>query len=103
MLARDAPAVQLTDAGSDQRVRGVGHVRPARIPGRSVGPEQEPADLADVPRCLSGAVVGEVAEQVGSGDDPVSLLSDQIHPLLHPGTFDELAGLPLQRAEQCTD
>jgi hypothetical protein len=60
-------------------------------------------DLADVPRCLPGPLVGEVAQQMSGGSDPVSLLGDQGHPLLHPGIFDELARLPLQRAEHCTD
>jgi len=40
---------------------------------------------------------------VGGGGDPVALFGDQGYPLGHPGIFDELAGMPLQRGQYGAD
>jgi hypothetical protein len=59
-------------------------------------------DLANSPCSYAGSFVGETPEQVRGRGDPVSLLRHQRHPVLDPGIFNELGGLPFERAEHCT-
>ncbi|MFD5947571.1 hypothetical protein ACFWAZ_09860 [Streptomyces collinus] len=59
----------------------------------------EPVDLGGVPVGLPDFGVGAVAQQVGRGNDVPALLGDERRPLGHPGVGDELAGTPLQVAE----
>jgi hypothetical protein len=50
-------------------------------------------------RWSSPTGVRAVAQQVGRGDDVLALLGDERRPFGHPRVRDELAGLPLQVAE----
>jgi hypothetical protein len=67
------------------------------------GPEQQPADLADVPSRRPGPLVREIPQQVGRGGDPALLGGDQRCPLAYPGIFDELARLPFKRGQDGAD
>lgn len=59
----------------------------------------EPVDLGGVPVVLADFGLGAVTQQMGRGDDVPALLGDERRPLGHPRVRDELAGLPLQLAE----
>jgi hypothetical protein len=104
LLAGDAPLVQLSGTGRDQRLRGLRRVRPVGIAaGRGLRPEQQPADLADAAVVRAHPVIGGVAQQERRRGDTVPLLGDQGHPLAHPRIDDELARFALQLAEHGGD
>jgi hypothetical protein len=104
LLAGDAPLVHQPGAGVDQLLRRLRGVRPVRIAAdRGLGPEQQPADVADTPIVRAYPVVGRVAQQERRRGDAIVLLGDQGHPLAHPRVDDELAGLALELAEHGGD
>jgi hypothetical protein len=67
--------------------------RPAQ---RSLGPEQQPPDLAQIPVRGTDAIIIGIPDQVSRRRDPLVLLGDQGPPLAHPRVDDEFTGLPLQ-------
>jgi hypothetical protein len=102
-VASYIPRFQLADAPGHQCLGRWLRVRPARVSGRSLGPEQQPVDLADIPRSDTGPLVREVPEHVGGGGDPAGLLGDQGYPFAHPGIFDEFSRLPFESGQYGAD
>jgi hypothetical protein len=76
---------------------------PVRVPGRSLGAEEQPADLAEASTAGPDVRLVPVPDDERGGRDPAVLLGDQGTALEDPRIDDHLVRLTLELGEDGVD